>query len=87
MPTPDEFNPLAPETVEDPFAFYAALREHAPVYQSPLGFFIVSRYRDAVDVLNHEVSSPRASLRAWIRRLIRRSRKLCSGDTLRLIRC
>lgn len=29
MPTPDEFNSLAPETVEDPFAFYAALRELA----------------------------------------------------------
>ncbi len=54
MPTPDEFNPLAPETVENPFAFYAALRERAPVYQSPLGFYIVSRYRDAVYVLNHE---------------------------------
>ncbi|MBV8054338.1 MAG: cytochrome P450 [Deltaproteobacteria bacterium] len=52
---PRDFNPLSPETVENPYAFYCAMREHAPVYQAPgAGFFIVSRYEDAMFVLDHE---------------------------------
>jgi len=35
MRSPDEFNFLDPKTVDDPYPFYAALREHAPVYQIP----------------------------------------------------
>ncbi|MCC6381961.1 MAG: cytochrome P450 [Dehalococcoidia bacterium] len=47
-----QFNPLAPETVACPYPFYKAMREEAPVHQVPaLGFFIVSRYEDAREVL------------------------------------
>ncbi|MBW2270605.1 MAG: cytochrome P450 [Deltaproteobacteria bacterium] len=35
MRSPDAFNFLDPETVDDPYPFYAALREHAPIYQVP----------------------------------------------------
>ena len=35
MRSPEEFDFLDPETVEDPYPFYAALREHAPVYRVP----------------------------------------------------
>jgi|GEM_PF-5219379 len=49
-----EFKPLAPETVECPYSFYAALRREAPVYQVPgAGFFIVSRYDDILEALRH----------------------------------
>jgi len=52
---PADFNPLAPETVEDPYPFYRAMREHAPVYQVPgAGFFIISRYGDIMSALNNE---------------------------------
>jgi len=52
---PSQFNPLAPETVENPYPFYRAMREHAPVYQVPgAGFFIVSRYADILSALNNE---------------------------------
>jgi cytochrome P450 len=52
---PSEFNPLAPETVENPYPFYRAMREHAPVYQVPgAGFFIISRYADILSALNNE---------------------------------
>lgn len=52
MASVSNFNPLAPETVECPYPFYAALRREAPVYQVPgAGFFIVSRYRDIETVL------------------------------------
>ena len=52
---PSQFNPLAPETVENPYAFYRAMREHAPVYQVPgAGFFIISRYADIMSALNDE---------------------------------
>ncbi len=47
-----DFDPLAPETVECPYPFYAAMRCEAPVYQVPgAGFFIVSRYQDIKTVL------------------------------------
>ncbi len=49
-----EFNPFAPETVECPYPFYAAMRREAPVYEVPgMGFFIVSRYEDLQFVLTH----------------------------------
>ncbi len=35
MRSPDDFDFLDPETVDDPYPFYSALREHAPVYQIP----------------------------------------------------
>jgi cytochrome P450 len=48
VPSPDQFNPLSPQTVENPYDFYRAMREEAPVYAVPGGgFFIVSRYEDA----------------------------------------
>jgi cytochrome P450 len=57
-----EFDPLAPETVQNPYPFYAALRREVPVYRvSGAGFFIVSRYEDCLYVLRHpEVFSSRA---------------------------
>lgn len=52
MSSVSDFNPLAPETVECPYPFYAAMRREAPVYQVPgAGFFIVSRYQDIEKVL------------------------------------
>jgi len=52
---PSQFNPLAPETVENPYPFYRAMREHAPVYPVPgAGFFIISRYADILSALNNE---------------------------------
>jgi len=48
------FNPMAPETVEDPYEFYTALREQAPVYEVPgLGLYIVSRYDDVLQVVRN----------------------------------
>lgn len=54
MTTVTEFDPLAPETVECPFPFYAAMRREVPVYAVPgAGFFIVSRFDDCLHVLKH----------------------------------
>ncbi|HEX5067982.1 MAG TPA: cytochrome P450 [Myxococcota bacterium] len=42
-----DFDPFSPETVEDPYPFYAALRREAPVYRVPRAdYFAVSRYED-----------------------------------------
>ena len=47
MSAVSQFNPFAPETIECPFPFYAAMRTEAPVYQVPgMDFFIVSKYED-----------------------------------------
>ena len=35
MTTPDRFDLLDPETMDDPYPWYASLREHAPVYRIP----------------------------------------------------
>jgi cytochrome P450 len=47
MPAPSDFDPFAPETVENPYSFYAALRRDSPVYPVPgAGYLAVSRYDD-----------------------------------------
>jgi cytochrome P450 len=40
----ESYNLLDPETVENPFEYYTALRERAPVYKMPSGMWIVSTY-------------------------------------------
>ncbi|MQY27403.1 cytochrome P450 [Nocardia aurantia] len=44
--TPPVFDPFAPGYADDPYPHYARLRDRAPVHEHPLGFWIVSRYRD-----------------------------------------
>ena len=44
MRSPDDFDILDPETVDDPYPFYAALRKSAPVYEVPgTGIYLVSK--------------------------------------------
>jgi cytochrome P450 len=38
------FNPFAPGFTDDPYPQYAALRDAAPVYEHPLGFWLVTSY-------------------------------------------
>jgi cytochrome P450 len=45
------FNPLRPEFHADPYPFYRRLREEDPVHQSPLGFWVLTRYDDCVTAL------------------------------------
>ncbi len=40
------FDPFAPGFTDDPYPRYAALRAEAPVYQHPLGFWLLTRYDD-----------------------------------------
>jgi len=41
-----EFNPLDPAFIADPYPFYRRLREAAPVFKTPQGFWLVTRYED-----------------------------------------
>ncbi len=45
------FNPLDPAFIADPYPFYHTLRAMVPVWQSPLGMWIVTRNADAALVL------------------------------------
>jgi len=46
QPPPDRFDPFAPDVVEDPYPFYASLRQHAPVYEiAGSGVFLVSTWK------------------------------------------
>jgi cytochrome P450 len=40
------FNPFAPGFTDDPYPQYADLRQAAPVYAHPLGFWLLTRYDD-----------------------------------------
>ena len=40
------FNPMDPAFVADPYPTYHRLRAEDPVHQSPLGFWVLSRYED-----------------------------------------
>jgi cytochrome P450 len=45
------WNPVDPETVENPHPFWAWLRKEAPVWEVPdAGYFMVSRYADLIEV-------------------------------------
>jgi cytochrome P450 len=46
-----DFNPMDPEFVADPYPTYHRLRAKDPVYHSPLGFWVLTRYEDVVAVL------------------------------------
>ena len=43
---PPVFNPLDPAFIADPYPFYHRLRETAPVFKTPLGFWLLTRYED-----------------------------------------
>ena len=45
------FDPLAPETLADPYPIYARLRTEAPVHHSPVGVWLVLGYDEAVRIL------------------------------------
>jgi cytochrome P450 len=45
------FNPLAPEFIADPYPFYHRLRAEDPVHQSPMGFWVLTRYDDVAGML------------------------------------
>ena len=45
------FNPMDPEFVADPYPTYHRLRREDPVHQSPLGFWVLTRYEDVVGSL------------------------------------
>ena len=46
-----QFNPMEPEFLENPYPVYHRLRAEAPVYHSPLGFWVLTRYDDVVAAL------------------------------------
>ena len=45
------FNPMDPEFVTDPYPTYHRLRSEDPVHESPLGFWVLTRYEDVVATL------------------------------------
>ncbi len=48
---PLEFNPLDPAFIADPYPFYRRLRETAPVFKTPQGLWLVTRYEDVAFAL------------------------------------
>jgi cytochrome P450 len=50
------FNPFTPEFKNDPYPHYAQLREHVPVHEHPLGFWMLNRYDDVHALLRSGMS-------------------------------
>ncbi|MGH7962026.1 MAG: cytochrome P450 [Candidatus Binatia bacterium] len=49
-----DYNPSSPAVQQNPYPYYAYLRQHAPVYQIPdVGFWAVSRYQDVLSILKN----------------------------------
>ena len=44
-----ELNPFSHEFHEDPYPTYRWLRDNAPVYRSPEGWYALSRYADVLE--------------------------------------
>jgi cytochrome P450 len=42
---------VSPDVLECPYDFYRRIREEAPVHQTPMGFWVVSRYDDVLSVV------------------------------------
>jgi cytochrome P450 len=75
----DIHNPLLtirrPEIIANPYPYYALLREQAPVVRDGTGAWVVSRYRDALEIL----TSPDASAQRLNRGLrFKRRSTICS---------
>ena len=45
------FDPLAPQTLSDPYPIYAQLRAEAPVQRTPAGIWLILGYEPAVQIL------------------------------------
>jgi len=58
------FNPMDPAFVADPYPTYHRLRAEDPVYLSPLGFWVLTRYEDVSAVLRDPrfIKEPLAAL-------------------------
>lgn len=50
-PAPLVFNPLDPAFLRDPYPTYQRFQAHAPVFRTPLGIWLVTRYEDVQNVL------------------------------------
>ncbi|WP_433336494.1 cytochrome P450 [Spirillospora sp. CA-294931] len=46
-----DFNPFDPAYRADPYPYYQRLREQAPIYRTPLGHWLLSRWEDCTAVL------------------------------------
>lgn len=46
LPSAPVFDPFAPGFADDPYPHYAGMRDSAPVYQHPFGFWLLTRYED-----------------------------------------
>jgi cytochrome P450 len=50
------YNPFAPGFTDDPYPYFAELREHCPVEHHPMGFWALWRQRDVAEVLRAKMS-------------------------------
>ena len=50
------FNPFAPGFTDDPYPQYEVMREQAPVYEHPLGFWLLTGYEDVFWLLRAGLS-------------------------------
>lgn len=49
-----EYNPFLPEVRENPYPYYAYLRQHAPVHQvKDMGYWVITRYDDVFSALRN----------------------------------
>ena len=60
MPAPPgevAFNPFDPGFAENPYPQWKALRDHAPVQETPLGFWVLTRHADVLRFVRDKETS------------------------------
>ena len=58
----------SPEFIDNPYVFYRSLREEAPVYQTPQGYWYLTRYDDVKSLMtNRNVIRDRPEYVSWIK--------------------
>lgn len=45
-----DYEPFDPRFRENPYQYYKLLREKAPIYRSPMGYWVISRYDDVREI-------------------------------------
>ncbi len=81
-----DFDPCRPQEHDDPYPFYRALRDEAPVHRSPsTGVLCVSRYDDVLHVLKDSETFSSSAMRTFLMNGGAASKPRFNGAALRML--
>jgi cytochrome P450 len=80
-PVREDFDPLAPEFIADPFGFLCTLREEAPVFYAPsIGYYVATRYADIESIFLDSDTYSAAAAQVPVVPLVPEAAQILSGS-------